>query len=328
MLGLRLLYVAHAASARALRLRAPLRHLSDLSELQGGGRACSATMASAQTAEPAATQRGGDLHGLILVRKPHGWTSRQVVDSIGISLDRFQPLPRAAGEKRLRHKVGHGGTLDPLATGLLVIGVGRGCRELAPYLKGSKAYRALATFGTETTTQDSSGEVNRTASASHITLEAIQAALPALTGSIMQRPPAYSAIRFNGNRSYDLARKGKLKDEDMTPREVEVFELRATALERVELADESSSLVAELFVECGGGVYIRSLIVDIARALGSAAHMSALERVKQGPFLLDGGSVRVLTMKESWKHSQQDSKQAVAIMEAFDSAASHSRSAQ
>lgn len=235
----------------------------------------------------------GELHGLFVAYKPQNWSSFSVVNRIKHTLNHHHAIPREPGARKRSHKVGHGGTLDPLATGLLVIGVGRGCRMLDDYLKGSKAYRARLTFGTETDTQDSTGSVIQSADASHVTLDAIRAALPALTGCIMQRPPAFSAIWINGKRSYALARAGELTEEMMEPRAVHVYDLQATALEERTTEDGSRVLEADLFIECGGGTYIRSLIVDLARSLGTVAHMSALERVKQGPFAL-GGAATVL----------------------------------
>ncbi|KAG8468284.1 hypothetical protein KFE25_013367 [Diacronema lutheri] len=318
------LTLVHAMSARA---RAPLRHRGEMALGRAHARRAHALRATpllngavdgrAPDGSPDAqldAPLGGELHGLFVAYKPQNWSSFQVVNCIKHTLNRHHEIPRPPGGRRRGHKVGHGGTLDPLATGLLVIGVGRGCRELQNYLKGPKAYRARMTFGIETDTQDSTGAVIRSADAAHVTLEAIRAQLPALTGEIVQRPPAFSAISINGTRSYALARAGELTEADMQPRAVHVHELRVTALERRSGADGTERLEAELYVECGGGTYIRSLIVDLARALGTAAHMSALERTKQGPFELDGG-VRAL--------AEEDFRSASAIVCALSLASAH-----
>jgi tRNA pseudouridine55 synthase len=303
---------AYPATVRTL---APVRHRVEIP--LGRVRACSSRVRSAVTLnEDAVALPSSDVNGLLVAYKPSGWSSFLVVDRIKKTLNRERKLPNAPGNPRTRkHKVGHGGTLDPLATGLLVIGVGRGCRELEGYLKGSKAYRAQLTFGTETDTQDSTGVVIRTADASGISLEGIRAALPAFTGQIMQRPPAFSAISINGTRSYARARAGTLTESDMEPRPVVVHELRADALEEQDASDGTRALVADLYVECGGGTYIRALIVDLARALGTAAHMSALERIKQGPFELGHPGVRILT--------EEHFRDADAIIDAMESAERH-----
>lgn len=314
---LQVLALAHTASVRVRHYvefpasRASVRRVHALrSAPLLDGALDGAVPAAAPQPPPEPVRCGGELHGLFLAYKPQNWSSFQVVNCIKHTLNRQHAIPREPGQRKRSHKVGHGGTLDPLATGVLVIGVGRGCRELGGFLSGSKAYRARLTFGTETDTQDSTGTVIRSADASHVTLDALRAALPALTGRILQRPPVFSAISINGRRSYSLARAGELTEEDMEPRAVHVHDLRAASLEERAGADGLRRLEADLLVECGGGTYIRSLIVDLARALGTAAHMSGLERVKQGPFSLQ--SCRVL--------HEDDFREAPAIVDALGSA--------
>ncbi len=212
------------------------------------------------TTRPQATTRSVD--GLVLVDKPAGVSSHDVVNV----------ARRALGEKR----IGHAGTLDPFATGLLVLLIGRATR-LLPHLPGEpKVYEALIRFGTETETEDLLGEPSRTAPLP--TREALLAALPALTGTIQQVPPAYSAKRIAGERAYDLARKG----------EAVVLAPVTIRVDRWEVLDlaVADGLVREarVRVTCGGGTYVRSLARDLARACGSAAHLTALRRLRSGPF--------------------------------------------
>lgn len=182
--------------------------------------------------------------------------------------------------RRQKLKVGHGGTLDPLATGLLVIGVGTGCRQLQGYLSGGKGYRAKGVLGSETDTQDSTGKVTIEAPREHVKLEELEAAAATLVGEIWQRPPIFSALSRDGKRMYELARAGKADEEMLEPRRVTVHELSVESY-----LPESGTF--ELNVRCGGGVYVRTLIREIGRSVSSAAHMTALERTQQGPFFLD-----------------------------------------
>lgn len=204
--------------------------------------------------------------GLLLVDKPAGVTSHDVV---GVAR-------RALREKR----IGHGGTLDPFATGLLVLLVGRATR-LLPHLSGDpKVYLATVRFGAETDTEDAGGAVVREAPLP--TLEAIAAAIPGLTGPLDQVPPAYSAKRVGGRRSYDLARAGVAVE--LAPARVrvdgwEVVAVRAGADDRVAECD--------VRITCGPGTYVRSLARDLGRAVGSAAHLSALRRERSGRFAVD-----------------------------------------
>ncbi|KAL3932019.1 MAG: hypothetical protein SGPRY_000876 [Prymnesium sp.] len=163
--------------------------------------------------------------GLLLVDKPSDWTSSDVVVKIRGTLER---LFRSAGHKfkaRKRLKVGHGGTLDPMATGLLVVGVGKGCRELEAYSRGRKSYVVGAQLGAETDTQDSTGEIIATSGFDRVTIEALRDAATSLTGDIMQRPPIYSALHKDGVRMHELARAGKIEEKDMKERPVTVYEL-------------------------------------------------------------------------------------------------------
>jgi tRNA pseudouridine55 synthase len=178
--------------------------------------------------------------------------------------------------------VGHGGTLDPLASGVLVIGVGKGTKELQSYLSGSKKYKATGEFGFETTTLDldEAGEVTKRMPYNHVTIDALQDSLSDFKGTIMQVPPIFSAIRKEGKKMYEQAREGKTAEElKLEPRQVEVYNL--------ELVNDNNDLQLpsfELNIECGGGTYVRSLIRDIGYKLDTVATMTALERTQQGQF--------------------------------------------
>jgi tRNA pseudouridine55 synthase len=204
--------------------------------------------------------RAVSVSGLLLVDKPAGVTSHDVVNA----------ARRALGEKR----IGHAGTLDPFATGLLVLLVGQATR-LVPHVSGDpKVYAATVRFGAETDTEDLAGAVIRDAPAP--TEAAVRAALPTLTGDLDQTPPAYSAKRVQGRRAYDLARAGE--EVALAPARVRV--------DTWEVLDWRDGLPAEcdVRVTCGPGTYVRSLARDLGRLTGSAAHLSALRRERSGRF--------------------------------------------
>lgn len=202
--------------------------------------------------------------GLLLVDKPAGMTSHDVVNA----------ARRALGEKR----IGHGGTLDPFATGLLVLLVGRATRLLQWVHDEPKVYEATVCFGAETDTEDLAGTV--VCRAPLPSRAALDAALPAFVGAIDQVPPAYSAKRVDGKRAYELARAGR--EVVLAPVRVNVHSI---ALSEFEGADDAVS-ACRMSVNCGGGTYVRSLARDLARGAGSAAHLTALRRTRAGVFTL------------------------------------------
>ncbi|KAG5189435.1 pseudouridine synthase [Tribonema minus] len=240
--------------------------------------------------------------GLMAVHKPAGWTSSDVVTKVRNELQRgfrraieeeqatLTETANAAGgpasghagaqqrNKRVKIKVGHGGTLDPMATGVLVLGIGSGTKELEKYLQGAKGYSAVGILGSETDTLDSEGQETEAMEWSHVTRDALMQALEQFRGDIMQVPPMYSALRKDGKRLHELARQGKVVERDARP--VTIYQLEAPA-EGVALPSFA------LNVQCSGGTYIRTLIADIARALGTRGHMTSLVRTKQGPFGLE-----------------------------------------
>ena len=195
--------------------------------------------------------------GLLLVDKPAGMTSHDAVDR----------ARRALGTRR----IGHGGTLDPFATGLLVLLVGRATR-LLPFLDGEpKVYDATIAFGAETDTDDLTGTVTATAPAPP--RAAVEKAIDSLTGEIEQVPPAYSAKQVGGTRAYAAARRGQALALAAVPIRVARWEVRAWR-----------EAECDVTVVCGGGTYIRALARDLGRAAGSAAHLTALRRTASGGF--------------------------------------------
>jgi tRNA pseudouridine55 synthase len=195
------------------------------------------------------------------VDKPAGVSSHDVV----------AVARRAVGEKR----IGHAGTLDPFATGLLVLLLGRATR-LLPHLPGEpKVYDATIRFGAETDTEDLHGTVIREAPLP--SRGELLALLPMLTGTVEQVPPAYSAKRIEGERAYAIARRGETPV--MRPVAIQVHRWEVLGLEGSDAVRE-----ARVRITCGGGTYVRSLARDLGRLAGSAAHLTALRRVRSGPF--------------------------------------------
>jgi tRNA pseudouridine55 synthase len=200
--------------------------------------------------------------GLAVVDKEAGWTSHDVV-------------AKARGILRTR-KIGHSGTLDPDATGVLLLGVGRATRLLRFLHDLPKSYAGDIVLGTETTTLDAAGEVVATHDMSGVTLAQAQEAAVALTGNILQVPPMVSAVKVDGQRLHALARQGIEVERDARPVTVHRFTLSAT--------DEPNVLRAE--VVCSSGTYVRSLAADLGHALGGGAHLRNLRRTAIGPFTL------------------------------------------
>ncbi|MGZ8630596.1 MAG: tRNA pseudouridine(55) synthase TruB [Actinomycetota bacterium] len=196
--------------------------------------------------------------GLLLVDKPKGITSHDAVAKVR----------RALGTR----KIGHAGTLDPMATGLLVMGVGRATRFLRFLGDLPKTYEATMRLGIETTTLDADGDVTLTSPVT-IADDRLSGAVAALVGESMQRPPAYSAVKVGGRKLYEAARKGDALEAAPRPIKVHRFEVRARRGDDVDLV-----------VTCGGGTYIRVLAADVGTALGCGAHLTALRRTAIGSF--------------------------------------------
>ncbi len=196
------------------------------------------------------------VNGWIALDKSYGMTSTQAVGKIRWLFN--------------AEKAGHGGTLDPLATGLLPIALGEATKTVQWAMDGRKVYRFTAAWGAETNTDDLEGEITNR-SELRPSREAIGAILPRFTGTIMQAPPAFSAIKIDGERAYDLARAGQTPEMAERPITIESLKL-------VEALKDTS----QFEVTCGKGTYIRSLARDMGRALGCLAHVSALRRIEVG----------------------------------------------
>jgi tRNA pseudouridine55 synthase len=206
-------------------------------------------------------RRGQPIHGWIALDKPVGLTSTRALAAVR----------RAAGAE----KAGHGGTLDPLASGLLPIALGEATKTVAYVMDGAKTYRMTVRWGEATATDDAEGEIVET-SPVRPTEAAIRAALPRFTGTIMQVPSRYSAILVDGRRAYDLARAGESVELAARPVRIDRFDLVA--------ADDAS---ATFEIGCGKGAYMRSLGRDLARFLGTCGHLTALRRLSVGRFGVD-----------------------------------------
>lgn len=205
--------------------------------------------------------RPAELHGILVIDKARGWTSHDVVARVR----------RLANQRQ----VGHGGTLDPLATGVLPLGLGQGTRLLEYVAHGDKTYEATVRFGAATDTYDAEGSVTRTAPWQHIDAATLRQTLGRFTGEILQRPPAFSAIKRAGQPLYTLARRGEAVE--VEPRPVTIAAISMLRFAPPEVA---------LRIDCGGGAYIRSLAHDLGEALGSAAHLTALRRTRTGGITL------------------------------------------
>jgi tRNA pseudouridine55 synthase len=205
--------------------------------------------------------------GLVIVDKPAGWTSHDVV----------------ARMRRLAHtrRVGHAGTLDPMATGVLVLGVGKATRLLHHLVLADKAYAATVRLGQATVTDDAEGVVVFEASAAAITDAAVHAGIAALSGDILQAPSAVSAIKVDGQRAYKRVRDGEAVT--LAPRPVAVSSFVVLQLRRA----SADLLDVDVTLECTSGTYVRALARDLGAGLGVGGHLTALRRTRVGPFTLD-----------------------------------------
>ena len=201
------------------------------------------------------------MNGIVIVDKPQGWTSQDVTARL-----------RRVFQTR---RIGHGGTLDPMATGVLPVFVGRGTRGVEFFEHAEKAYEAVVQLGITTDTEDTSGEVLEKRDV-YISETEFTEILSQFRGKIMQIPPMYSALKVNGQKLCDLARKGKTVERQ--PREIEIFELTCLKFDRD---------TARLRVKCSKGTYIRTLCKDIGEALGCGGCMAELRRVQAGEYTIE-----------------------------------------
>ncbi len=208
--------------------------------------------------------------GLVIVDKPAGLSSHDVVARVR----------RLAGTR----KVGHAGTLDPMATGVLVCGVNRATRLLGHLMLTDKGYDATVRLGATTVTDDAQGEVVATSDASGVTAEAVEAVVATLRGDIVQVPSSISAIKVDGQRAYKLVRAGE--DVELAARSVAVSRFEVGPLRAAELYG-SAFVDVDVHVECSSGTYVRALARDLGAALGVGGHLTMLRRTRVGPYGLD-----------------------------------------
>jgi tRNA pseudouridine55 synthase len=207
-----------------------------------------------------AKPKGNPVHGWVVVDKPGGMTSTDVVSIV----------------KRIfeARKAGHAGTLDPMATGVLAVALGEATKTVTFAMDAEKTYRFTACWGEARDTDDAEGNVT-TVSDVRPTTEQIEAALPGFVGDIVQVPPAYSAIKVQGERAYDLAREGQQP----------ILEPRKITVRGVQLVRQPDADHAEFEMHCGKGAYVRAWVRDLAQALGTVGHVSQLRRLAVGSFL-------------------------------------------
>lgn len=215
--------------------------------------------------------------GLVVVDKPQGMTSHDVVSRIR----------RIMGTK----KVGHAGTLDPMATGVLVLGINRGTKFLAHLVAETKSYSATIRLGAATTTDDAEGEVVSAAGTGAVGIGDVEELLPQFTGDIMQKPTQVSAIKIDGKRAYQRARDGE--DFDIPARPITITRFVITGHRT-----EGSYLDVDVEVDCSSGTYIRALARDIGAALGCGGHLTALRRTALGPITL-GDALQLEELQEN-----------------------------
>jgi tRNA pseudouridine55 synthase len=226
------------------------------------------------------TARPGRFHGILVVDKPAGWTSHDVVAK----------ARRLLGE---RH-IGHAGTLDPAATGVLPLAVGDATKVLEYLSDASKTYLAEITFGVETDSHDLDGRVTGLAPVAGLGMETIEAALPLLTGEIEQIPPMHSALKVGGRRLYELARAGQ--EIERVPRRITMYELK--------LIDWRPP-TATVLVDCSKGTYVRAIARDLGTLVGVGAYLSNLVRLRTGPFTLEDawtlGQLAEFDLEAEWE---------------------------
>ena len=204
----------------------------------------------------------------MLVNKPLNWTSFDAVNKIRWNLKRYT--------KTKRFKVGHAGTLDPLATGLLLICTGKFTKKINQFMGLPKSYRATIKLGKETPSFDGETEVSKTHDISHLSITDVEQALKSFIGEVEQYPPVHSAVRKGGKRLYEYARAGK--EVTVDPRQVHIS--------RLELVENKwPEIVVD--VDCSKGTYIRSLAHDIGQSLGVGSYLTGLVRTKVGEFTLE-----------------------------------------
>jgi len=229
-------------------------------------------------------KKGKAVHGWLVLDKPVGMTSTQAVGAVRRLFD--------------AKKAGHAGTLDPLATGVLPIALGEATKTVPYAVDGTKHYRFTVRWGAGTETDDAEGRITAT-SELRPSREAIEALLPRFTGAIQQTPPAYSAIKVDGNRAYDLARAGEIVE----------LEARSVQIDSLTLIDMTDRETAVFEARCGKGTYVRALARDMGVELGCLGHLIALRRTRVAPF--DEAQAVSLASLEAAAEQGEDALQAL-----------------
>nr|WP_228085025.1 tRNA pseudouridine(55) synthase TruB [Mucilaginibacter sp. JRF] len=221
---------------------------------------------------------------MLLINKPYKWTS---FDVVGKLRNAFKPL---------KLKVGHAGTLDPLATGLLIICTGKMTKQIDTFQAEEKEYTGTMVLGATTPSYDMETEVDQTFDISDISIEGMRAALGQFIGTIQQYPPAHSAIKIDGERLYEKARRGE--EVERRAREVTIAEFELTRIELPEV---------DFRVTCSKGTYIRSLVHDFGAALGNGAYLSRLRRTRSGNFKIEDARevMEMVNIIRDLKNSEQ-----------------------
>jgi tRNA pseudouridine55 synthase len=208
---------------------------------------------------------------ILLIDKPLKWSSFQAVNKLKYILKRKYNLPK-------KFKIGHAGTLDPLATGLLIVCTGKFTKRITDIQAQAKEYSGTITVGATTPSYDLETEVDATFPTEHITAELIRTAIQQFLGEIDQKPPVFSAIKKDGKRLYEHARAGEEVEIAFRKTTIHEFEITRIALPEIDFR-----------VKCSKGTYIRSLAFDFGKALNSGAHLSVLRRTKIGDFSVENG---------------------------------------
>jgi tRNA pseudouridine55 synthase len=219
---------------------------------------------------------------ILYFNKPLHWTSFDLVNKIRYRISRFLNVKKI--------KVGHAGTLDPLATGVMIVCTGKATKRIDEFQSQTKEYVATLRLGATTPSFDLETEIDQRYETAHITKESVEQTLPQFVGSIEQIPPAFSACKVNGDRAYDLARKGldvDLKAKLLVIDEIELLDFQEMSPLAALGRHDDGAVELKIRVVCSKGTYIRALARDIGQALQSGAHLIALERTRVGDITLD-----------------------------------------
>ena len=268
-----------------------LRGAGICAAVKSNGRSCLGPSQALTTPPMARRRKGNPVHGWLILDKPSGIGSTPLVGKTKWALQ--------------AQKCGHAGTLDPLATGVLAMALGEATKTVQYVMDGDKSYRFTVRWGTATNTDDSEGEPTET-SDERPTREQIEAAIPQFIGTIQQVPPAYSAIKINGERSYALARKGETPELSARP-------IRMDDLHLIEQPDADTAIFE---MTCGKGGYVRAIGRDLGQSLGCFGHITQLRRTRTGPFTLED-AISLETLEEM-RHTPVSGARLISVATGLD----------